>query len=228
MLASGGFSQALALRKHLFPHAPSGREHRTAVSPGNTGDGWRLAESAGGQTAADLANAAAWIPVSLVPRASAEPGVFPHLIDRYKPGVIAVTRAGTPVRQRSQFLSRLRGGIAAHLPRRHRGLCVPHLRPPHLAPVRPTGSSSHFRCRCFPTCAPAICCAAARSLISPNWLASTPRRCSARSIRSMRMRGAASTLNSARAPPPTIDFSAMPTTNRTPASRRSSKRRSTR
>ena len=95
VLASGGFSQDPALRKRLFPHAPTGREHRTAVSPGNTGDGWRLAESAGGQTAADLANAAAWIPVSLVPRASGEPGVFPHLIDRYKPGVIAVTRAGT-------------------------------------------------------------------------------------------------------------------------------------
>jgi succinate dehydrogenase/fumarate reductase flavoprotein subunit len=95
VLAGGGFSQDPALRARLFPHAPSGREHRTAVPPGNTGDGWRLAESAGAQTVTDLPNAAAWIPVSLVARAEGEPGVFPHLIDRYKPGVIAVTRRGT-------------------------------------------------------------------------------------------------------------------------------------
>lgn len=95
VLATGGFSHDPGLRKRLFSHAPTGLEHSTATAPGNTGDGWRMAEAVGGQPLADLPNAAAWIPVSLVPRRSGPPGVFPHLIDRYKPGVIAVTRRGT-------------------------------------------------------------------------------------------------------------------------------------
>lgn len=54
----------------------------------------RLAESVGGQVATDLPNAGAWIPVSRVPHGNGSTGVFPHLIDRYKPGVIAVNRRG--------------------------------------------------------------------------------------------------------------------------------------
>ena len=90
ILASGGFPQDPALRKRLFPHA----QHHSPAPEGNTGDGWRLAESAGGQTVDALPNAAAWIPVSLVPRGKGKFGVFPHLIDRYKPGVIAVDHRG--------------------------------------------------------------------------------------------------------------------------------------
>jgi succinate dehydrogenase/fumarate reductase flavoprotein subunit len=37
---------------------------------------------------------AAWMPVSRVPFGSNEMGVFPHLLDRYKPGVIGVTQNG--------------------------------------------------------------------------------------------------------------------------------------
>jgi succinate dehydrogenase/fumarate reductase flavoprotein subunit len=94
VLAAGGFPQDGERRKQLFPHTPTGREHLSPAPPGNTGDGLRLAESVGGQVARDLPNAAAWIPVSRVPRANGETGVFPHLIDRYKPGVIAVNRKG--------------------------------------------------------------------------------------------------------------------------------------
>lgn len=94
VLAAGGFPQDTERRKVLFPHAPKGREHLSPAPPGNTGDGLRLAESAGGQVATDLPNAAAWIPVSKVQRANGETGVFPHLIDRYKPGIIAVNRKG--------------------------------------------------------------------------------------------------------------------------------------
>lgn len=90
VLASGGFPQDPALRERLFPHA----QHYSPAPEGNTGDGWRLAESAGGQTFSALPNAAAWIPVSLVPRGKGKHGVFPHLIDRYKPGVIAVDHSG--------------------------------------------------------------------------------------------------------------------------------------
>jgi succinate dehydrogenase/fumarate reductase flavoprotein subunit len=94
VLAAGGFPQDVERRKRLFPHAPTGREHLSPAPPGNTGDGLRLAESVGGRVSANLPNAAAWIPVSKVQRANGETGVFPHLIDRYKPGIIAVNRAG--------------------------------------------------------------------------------------------------------------------------------------
>jgi succinate dehydrogenase/fumarate reductase flavoprotein subunit len=94
VLASGGFPQDVELRRRLFPHAPTGCEHWSPAPPGNSGDGWRLGTAVGADTVTDLSNAAAWIPVSLVPRRNGETGVFPHLIDRYKPGVIAVTRRG--------------------------------------------------------------------------------------------------------------------------------------
>ncbi|MEP9386046.1 FAD-dependent oxidoreductase [Mesorhizobium sp. KR9-304] len=89
VLACGGFPQDAARRKALFPHAPTGMEHLSPAPPGNTGDGLRLGEEAGGTVATELRNAAAWIPVSRVP-SGAGYKVFPHLIDRYKPGVIAV------------------------------------------------------------------------------------------------------------------------------------------
>jgi succinate dehydrogenase/fumarate reductase flavoprotein subunit len=94
VLAAGGFPQDTERRKALFPHASTGREHLSPAPPGNTGDGLRLAESAGGRVATELPNAGAWIPVSRVPHGNGETGVFPHLIDRYKPGVIAVNRQG--------------------------------------------------------------------------------------------------------------------------------------
>lgn len=94
VLAAGGFPQDVERRKALFPHAPSGREHLSPGAPGNTGDGLRLAESVGARVGTELPNAAAWIPVSKVKRANGETGVFPHLIDRYKPGIIAVNRRG--------------------------------------------------------------------------------------------------------------------------------------
>jgi len=94
VLACGGFPQDQTRRKELFPHAPNGKEHLSPAPKGNTGDGLRLAESVGGQVVRDLPNAGAWIPVSKVIRSNGEIGVFPHLIDRYKPGVIAVNVKG--------------------------------------------------------------------------------------------------------------------------------------
>lgn len=94
VLAAGGFPQDTARRKELFAHAPTGKEHLSPAPHSNTGDGLRLAESVGAQVARDLPNAGAWIPVSKVIRSNGDTGVFPHLIDRYKPGVIAVNRKG--------------------------------------------------------------------------------------------------------------------------------------
>jgi succinate dehydrogenase/fumarate reductase flavoprotein subunit len=90
VLACGGFPQDAARKQRLFAHA----EHFSPAPPGNTGDGLRIAEGAGAKIDESLPNPAAWVPVSQVPRgknAADGFGLFPHFIDRAKPGVIAVT-----------------------------------------------------------------------------------------------------------------------------------------
>lgn len=94
VLACGGFPHDIERRKKMFPHAPTGIEHFSPGPTGNTGDGLRLAESAGGHVENRLPNAAAWVPVSLTTRKDGSKGVMPHFIDRAKPGVIAVMRDG--------------------------------------------------------------------------------------------------------------------------------------
>ena len=94
VLACGGFPHDVQRKRELLPHAPTGQEHWSAGNRGNTGDGLRLGESAGGLVARDLVQAAALAPVSLVPRADGSTAHFPHLIERAKPGLIAVTARG--------------------------------------------------------------------------------------------------------------------------------------
>jgi succinate dehydrogenase/fumarate reductase flavoprotein subunit len=94
VLACGGFPHDIERRKAMFPHAPTGAEHFSPGPTGNTGDGLRLAETAGGRVEDSLPNAAAWVPVSVTTRKDGSKGVMPHFIDRAKPGVIAVTRDG--------------------------------------------------------------------------------------------------------------------------------------
>ncbi|MCO6384429.1 FAD-dependent oxidoreductase [Oceanicola sp. 502str15] len=90
VLACGGYAQDLARRAAAYPHLKGGGAHHSPVPEGNTGDGIRLAEEAGGSFAAEYPQPAAWMPVSRVPGK----GVFPHLLDRYKPGIIAVLSDG--------------------------------------------------------------------------------------------------------------------------------------
>ncbi len=102
VLACGGFPHDVARKKVLLPHAPTGHEHWSGASRGNTGDGLRLGEAAGGwvadwssaESAVGGAHAAALAPVSLVPQADGSVVHFPHLIERAKPGLIAVTLQG--------------------------------------------------------------------------------------------------------------------------------------
>jgi succinate dehydrogenase/fumarate reductase flavoprotein subunit len=94
VLACGGFPHDVERRKAMFPHAPTGAEHFSPGPTGNTGDGLRLAEAAGGKVEDNLPNAAAWVPVSVTTRKDGSKGVMPHFIDRAKPGVIAVTHDG--------------------------------------------------------------------------------------------------------------------------------------
>ena len=94
VLAAGGFPHDTARKAKRFTHAPTGREHHSAAPETNTGDGLRLGESVGGDIRADLVHDGAWAPVSLVPRKDGSVGRFPHLIERAKPGLIAVRSNG--------------------------------------------------------------------------------------------------------------------------------------
>jgi succinate dehydrogenase/fumarate reductase flavoprotein subunit len=94
VLACGGFPHDAQRKRQLFPHAPSGSEHWSAAPPANTGDGLRLGESTGGMVETGFPNAGAWAPVSRVPRADGSFMHFPHLMERAKPGLVAVTAAG--------------------------------------------------------------------------------------------------------------------------------------
>lgn len=90
VLACGGYAQDLARRAATYAHLKGGKAHFSPVPGGNTGDGIRLGEEVGGAFDAAFAQPAAWMPVSRVPGK----GVFPHLLDRYKPGIIAVLSDG--------------------------------------------------------------------------------------------------------------------------------------
>jgi succinate dehydrogenase/fumarate reductase flavoprotein subunit len=94
VLACGGFPHDVTRKAALLPHAPTGHEHWSAAPKTNTGDGLRLGDGAGGHVRADLAGAAALCPVSLVPQPDGSFAHFPHLIERAKPGLIAVLPNG--------------------------------------------------------------------------------------------------------------------------------------
>ena len=94
VLACGGFPQDAERVKQAFEHVRNGSKHFSPAPKENTGDGSRLAEAVGGKLDIRYPSAAAWMPVSLVPRKDGTHGVFPHLLDRYKPGIIGVTRQG--------------------------------------------------------------------------------------------------------------------------------------
>jgi len=94
VLACGGFPHDAARIAQAYPHLRRGGQHVSPTPLENSGDGIRLAESMGGQCDLRYPSAAAWMPVSLVPYKNGQTGVFPHLLDRYKPGVIGVTQNG--------------------------------------------------------------------------------------------------------------------------------------
>ena len=91
VLACGGYAQDLARRAETYAHLRAGGEHHSPVPESNTGDGIRLGVDAGGAFDAEYPQPAAWMQVSRVPGK----GVFPHLLDRYKPGMIAVLPNGS-------------------------------------------------------------------------------------------------------------------------------------
>ena len=120
VLATGGFPHDPARKQQLLPHAPTGHEHWSAGNRGNTGDGLRLGESAGGVVASDLVQAAALAPVSLVPRPDGSVAHFPHLIERAKPGLIAVTAKGLRFANEANSYHDFMQGLLAATPADHK------------------------------------------------------------------------------------------------------------
>jgi succinate dehydrogenase/fumarate reductase flavoprotein subunit len=92
VLATGGFSHDAAQRRRRLPE---GADDASPVCEGNTGDGLRLGESAGGHLPEGNLHDAYWAPLSRFRRGDGSPAVFPHTVaDRGKPGIIAVDARG--------------------------------------------------------------------------------------------------------------------------------------
>ena len=94
VLATGGFPHDEQRKQQQFEHVALGTPHYSAAPETNTGDGLKLAESVGAAVSEDLPWAGAWAPVSLIPRLDGTLGRFPHLVERGKPGLIAVLKNG--------------------------------------------------------------------------------------------------------------------------------------
>lgn len=98
VLACGGFPHDRTRTARAYPHLARGGEHHSPVPAGNTGDGIALGEAAGARFEIKFKSTSAWMPVSRVPygrgKGNGKFGVFPHLLDRYKPGIIGVLRNG--------------------------------------------------------------------------------------------------------------------------------------
>ena len=94
VLACGGFPQDIKRIAKAYQHVARGGEHLSPTPLGNTGDGANMAEAVGGIVDIRFKDSAAWMPVSKVDYGHGEIGVFPHLLDRYKPGIIGVLADG--------------------------------------------------------------------------------------------------------------------------------------
>ncbi len=94
VLASGGFPHDPERTATTHPHIAAGRRHYPFAPATNVGDGARLAESAGGSVETNVKQPAAWMPTSVIPGRQGPAALWPHIVDRQKPGFIAVTTEG--------------------------------------------------------------------------------------------------------------------------------------
>lgn len=92
IVATGGFSHHREMRSRYYPEPVA---KHSAVPDANRGGGLDMLIEAGGHLVEHHANAAFWAPCSVNRRADGSLAVFPHFVlDRAKPGVIAVGRSG--------------------------------------------------------------------------------------------------------------------------------------
>ncbi|MFO1325166.1 MAG: FAD-dependent oxidoreductase [Burkholderiales bacterium] len=94
VLAAGGFAHDRAQRVALTPRLPAGGEAWALPPDAVNGDGVRLGESAGGFVDRSVASPVAWCPVSIVRYRDGRTGLYPHIVDRGKPGIIGVLADG--------------------------------------------------------------------------------------------------------------------------------------
>lgn len=94
VLAAGGITRDPDRRRAEYPAAIARTPVLAPTAPGNTGDMARLAEGLGARFNGNVANVAAWMPVSNLPGRSDYTAVWPHLVDRYKPGFLIVLPDG--------------------------------------------------------------------------------------------------------------------------------------
>jgi len=92
VLATGGYAHNERFRENFMPQPVP----RYSLSfEGNRGDGVALGERLGAALAHKAGASGLWAPVSITTRPDSSKGLFPHLVlDRAKPGLIAVNSAG--------------------------------------------------------------------------------------------------------------------------------------
>ena len=113
VLATGGIGWSRELRSRLFPDGTQ----RYSLSPdSNTGDGILAGERARGTLAQDIRSPALWMPSSVMPQEDGHVSVFPHImLDRAKPGLIAVNSAGVRfVNEANSYHDFVEGMLRAH------------------------------------------------------------------------------------------------------------------
>jgi len=94
VLAGGGLAADPAHRAAHYRGAAAGSAHRSLAPAGNRGDTIGVALRLGAGLEGGLGHAAAWVPLSRVPRRDGGAGHFPHFFDRSKPGFAMVDRGG--------------------------------------------------------------------------------------------------------------------------------------
>ena len=93
VLATGGFAHDAA-RMASFAGVPHGADAWALPPAAVAGDGLSMAEAVGASVDRGSAAPLAWCPVSVVPYPGGRTGLYPHIIDRGKPGLIAVLANG--------------------------------------------------------------------------------------------------------------------------------------
>lgn len=114
VLACGGFAQDLERIRRVYPHLRRGGEHHSPVPESNTGDGLAMVEALGVPVSCDFPQTSAWMPTSLVPRKGGGFGKFPHLLDRYKPGIIGIGPDGRRFCNESESYHDVGAAMIAH------------------------------------------------------------------------------------------------------------------
>ena len=113
VLATGGIGWSSELRNRLFP---DGTQRYSMAPDSNTGDGILAGERAHGEIANDVRSPALWMPSSVMPQEDSRLAVFPHImLDRAKPGLIAVNRSGVRfVNEANSYHDFVEGMLRSH------------------------------------------------------------------------------------------------------------------